>query len=174
MQKILSALPGDLPACILIAQHMPATFTGPFAKRLDGLCKLSVSEAADGDKYKKGHAYVCPGGRHIGVRMRGPMPEVAGTEAPREALYKPSVNVLMETAGKCMGGRTLGVMLTGMGSDGCDGARVLRKTGGCLVAQNEASCVVYGMPKAVVDEGLANQILDAEDIAHAIADIVKG
>ena len=68
----------------------------------------------------------------------------------------------------------MGVMLTGMGSDGCDGARVLRKTGGCLVAQNEASCVVYGMPKAVVDEGLANQILDAEDIAQAIADIVKG
>ncbi|MDR2745061.1 MAG: chemotaxis response regulator protein-glutamate methylesterase [Desulfovibrio sp.] len=174
VQKILSVLPGDLPACILIAQHMPATFTGPFAKRLDGLCKLSVSEASDGDKYKKGHAYVCPGGRHIGVRMRGPIPEVVVTEEPRDALYKPSVNVLMETAGKCMGGRTLGVMLTGMGSDGCEGAKVLRKTGGCLVAQSEASCVVYGMPKAVVDEGLANQILDAEDIAQAIVDLVKG
>ncbi|MDR2574209.1 MAG: chemotaxis response regulator protein-glutamate methylesterase [Desulfovibrio sp.] len=174
VQKILSALPGDLPACILVAQHMPQTFTGPFAKRLDGLCKLSVSEAVNGDKYKKGHAYVCPGGMHIGVRMRGSLPEVAVTEEPRDALYKPAVNVLMETAGKCMGPRTLGIMLTGMGSDGCDGAKTLRKTGGCLIAQSEASCVVYGMPKAVVDEGLANQILDADDIAQAIIAAVKG
>lgn len=174
VQKVLSALPADIPACILIAQHMPATFTGPFAKRLDSVCKISVSEAENGDKFKNGHAYVCPGGKHIGVRMRGPLPEVAVTEEPREALYKPTVNVLMETAGRAMGRRTLGVMLTGMGSDGCDGAKVLREKGGCLIAQSEASCVVYGMPKAVVDAGLANLILDAEDIAKAIIVTVKG
>ncbi|MDY3809139.1 chemotaxis response regulator protein-glutamate methylesterase [Desulfovibrio sp. PG-178-WT-4] len=174
VQKVLSALPADLPACILIAQHMPATFTGPFAKRLDSVCKISVSEAVNGDKFKNGHAYVCPGGKHIGVRMRGPLPEVAVTDEPRDALYKPTVNVLMETAGRSMGRRTLGVMLTGMGSDGCDGARVLKEKGGCLIAQNEASCVVYGMPKAVVDAKLANLILDADEIAQAIITTVRG
>ena len=169
VQKILSSLPADLPACILVAQHMPATFTGPFAKRLDNVCQIDVSEAVDGDKFKIGHAYVCPGGKHIGIRMRGPLPEVSVTEEPRDALYKPTVNLLMETAGRTMGRRTLGVMLTGMGSDGCEGARVLREKGGCLIAQNEASCVVYGMPKAVVDAKLANLILDADDIAKGWA-----
>lgn len=174
VQKILSALPGDLPACILIAQHMPASFTGPFAKRLDGVSKFTVTEAVSGDKLKNGHAYVCPGGRHIGLAMNGPLPEVMITDHPKDALYKPTVNVLMETAGKCMGRRTLGVMLTGMGNDGVDGARVLREKGGLLIAQNEASCVVYGMPKAVVDANLANLILDADDIAQAIVSAVKG
>lgn len=174
VQKVLSALPADIPACILIAQHMPATFTGPFAKRLDSVCKISVTEAVDGDKFKNGHAYVCPGGKHIGVRMRGPLPEVAVIDEPRDALYKPTVNVLMETAGKAMGRRTLGIMLTGMGSDGCEGAKILREKGGCLIAQNEASCVVYGMPKAVVDAKLANLILDADDIANAIITTVRG
>ena len=174
VQSILSALPADLPACILIAQHMPATFTGPFAKRLDTVSQLSVSEAVDGDKLKNGHAYVCPGGKHIGIRMRGALPEVAITTEPRDALYKPTVNVLMETAGNHMGRRTLGVMLTGMGSDGVDGARVLREKGGLLLAQSEESCVVYGMPKAVIDADLANQILAAEDIPTAILAAVRG
>lgn len=174
VQKILSALPASLPACVLIAQHMPATFTGPFAKRLDSVSQLSVTEAVDGDKLKNGHAYVCPGGKHIGVRLRGSLPEVSVTEEPRDALYKPTVNVLMETAGMIMGRRVLGVMLTGMGSDGVDGARVLREKGGCLIAQNEASCVVYGMPKAVVDANLANLVLDADEIASAIITTVKG
>lgn len=174
VQQILSALPSTFPACILIAQHMPATFTGPFAKRLDSVSKISVSEAADGDKLKNGHAYVCPGGKHIGIRMKGPLPEVSVSENPRDALYKPTVNVLMETAGRYMGHRTLGVMLTGMGSDGVDGARVLRENGGCLIAQSEESCVVYGMPKAVVDANLANQVLDAEEIANAIMAAVRG
>ncbi len=174
VQKILSALPPDIPACFLIAQHMPAAFTGPFAKRLDSVCGIGVTEAQDGDRLKNGHAYVCPGGKHISIRMRGPLPEIAVTEEPRDALYEPTVNLLMESAGKFMARRTLGVMLTGMGSDGCEGAKVLREKGGCLIAQNEASCVVYGMPKAVVDAKLANQILDADDMAQAIMTIIRG
>lgn len=174
VQKILAALPGNLPACVLIAQHMPASFTGPFARRLDGISAFKVTEACDGDKLQHGRAYICPGGKHIGVRMHGPLGEVAITDEPRNALYKPTVNVLMETAGMCMGRHTLGVMLTGMGSDGVDGARVLRQKGGYLIAQSEASCVVYGMPKAVIDAGLANQILDVDDIAQAIIASVKG
>ena len=174
VQKILSALPANLPACILVAQHMPASFTGPFAKRLDGVCALSVTEAVNGDKLVNGHAYICPGGRHIGVQMRGPLAEVLVTDEPKSALYKPTVNLLMETAGKCMGRRVLGVMLTGMGSDGVDGARVLKEKGGWLIAQSEATCVVYGMPKAVVDAGLADQVVDADDIAEQIIAAVKG
>ena len=174
VQKILSALPANLPACILVAQHMPASFTGPFAKRLDGVCALSVTEAVNGDKLINGHAYICPGGRHIGVQMRGPLAEVLVTDEPKSALYKPTVNLLMETAGKCMGRRVLGVMLTGMGSDGVDGARVLKEKGGWLIAQSEATCVVYGMPKAVVDAGLADQVVDADDIAEQIIAAVKG
>lgn len=174
VQKILSALPANFPACILVAQHMPATFTGPFAKRLDSVCQITVTEAVNGDKIQNGHAYVCPGGKHIGIQMRGPLPEVLVTPEPTSALYKPSVNVLMETAGNGLGRRVLGVMLTGMGSDGCEGAKVLKQKGGYLIAQNEASCVVYGMPKAVVDAGLADQILDVDDIAKAIMACVKG
>lgn len=174
VQKILSALPGDLPACVLIAQHMPATFTGPFAKRLNSVSQFEVTEAVNGDKLKNGHAYVCPGGKHIGLRLNGPLPEVMVTEHPRDALYKPTVNVLMETAGNIMGRRTVGVMLTGMGNDGVDGAKVLREKGGTLIAQNEASCVVYGMPKAVIDANLANIVLDADDIAQAIVGAVRG
>ena len=174
VQKILSALPADLPACILIAQHMPAAFTNPFAKRLDSVCQIGVTEAQDGDKFKTGHAYVCPGGKHLGIRMRGPLPEIFVAEEPRDALYNPSANVLFETAGKAMGRRTLGVILTGMGSDGCEGSKVLKEKGGCLIAQNEASCVVYGMPKAIVDNKLANLILDVDDIANAIITTVRG
>lgn len=174
VQKILSALPGDLPACVLIAQHMPATFTGPFAKRLNGVSQFEVTEAVNGDKLVNGHAYVCPGGKHIGLRLNGPLPEVMITDHPRDALYKPTVNVLMETAGNIMGRRTVGVMLTGMGSDGVDGAKVLRDKGGTLIAQSEASCVVYGMPKAVIDANLANLVLDADDIAQAIVASVRG
>lgn len=174
VQKILAALPANLPACVLIAQHMPAAFTGPFAKRLDGVSKLTVVEAKGGEKLKNGFAYVCPGGKHIGVRQNGPLPEVLVTEEPRAALYKPTVNLLMETAGNVMGRRTLGVMLTGMGNDGVDGAQVLRDKGGLLIAQSEASCVVYGMPKAVIDANLANLVLDADDIAQAIAATVRG
>lgn len=174
VQKILAALPADFPATILISQHMPASFTGPFASRLDSVSKLTVTEAVDGDKLKRGHAYVCPGGKHMGIRMRGILPEIAITLEPHDALYKPTVNVLMATAGEHMGNRTLGVMLTGMGADGVDGAKVLRDNGGYLIAQSEASCVVYGMPKAVVDANLANMVLDADDIAQAIIKIVKG
>lgn len=174
VQKILTGLPADLPACILIAQHMPASFTGPFAKRLDGVSALTVTEANDGDKFLRGHAYVCPGGKHIGIRMRGALPEIAITEEPKDALYKPTVNVLMGTAGQYMGRRTLGVMLTGMGNDGIDGARILKENGGCLIAQDEGSCVVYGMNKAVIDAKLANVILDADDIADAILRTVRG
>ncbi len=174
VQKVLSALPADFPACILIAQHMPAAFTGPFAKRLDNVSKITVSEAQHGDKIKPGHAYVAPGGKHMMLQMRGALPEVAITTEPASALYKPSATVLMESVGKAIGRKALGVMLTGMGSDGLEGMKVLKERGGYVLAQNEQSCVVYGMPKAVVDAGLADQVLDIDHMADALITAVKG
>ena len=170
VQKVLSALPADFPACILIAQHMPATFTEAFARRLDNVCKIHVSEARGGDKIGPGLAYVCPGGRHLRLDMHGPLPFIDVVSEPADALYKPSVNVLMESAGNSMGRRVVGLTMTGMGSDGVEGSRILKEKGGYLIAQNEASCVVYGMPKAVVDAGLADEVVGVDSLAASIQD----
>lgn len=168
VQKILSALPENFPTPIVIAQHMPASFTGAFAARLDRLSKISVKEADEVERLRPGTAYVCPGGRHIKIENRGGVITGVVTDEPKSALYKPSANVLMETAGQVLGRRTLGVMLTGMGSDGVLGAKILKESGGKMIAQNEESCVVYGMPKAVVDGGLADEIIDLENMTAAI------
>ena len=168
VQKVLSALPADFPAPILIAQHMPAAFTGPFAKRLDGQCSISVKEAEPVERLKGGTAYICPGGKHLRLENRGGTLTGVVTDEPKEALYKPSANVLMETTGLALGRRALGVILTGMGSDGLEGTKVLKEKGGRAIAQSEASCVVYGMPKAIVDAKLADEIVDIDDMACAI------
>jgi len=168
VQKVLSQLPADFPATILIAQHMPAAFTGPFAKRLDGVCKITVKEAQTGDRIAPGIAYVAPGGKHIRLDVRGGRMELVVATEPADALYKPSANVLMESVGSSIGKKALGVILTGMGSDGAEGMKVLKQKGGRSIAQSDASCVVYGMPKAIVDAGLADEIHDIDDMAEAI------
>lgn len=168
VQKVLSALPGNFPVPILIAQHMPAAFTRPFAARLDALCQLTVKEADASERVKAGHVYICPGGKHLRLDTRGGALMLQVTEEPKAALYKPSANVLMETAGLALGRRALGVILTGMGNDGLEGIRTLKAKGGWAVAQNEASCVVYGMPKAIVDANLADEVVDIDGMASAI------
>ncbi|MDR2488479.1 MAG: chemotaxis response regulator protein-glutamate methylesterase [Desulfovibrio sp.] len=168
VQKVLSALPADFPAPILIAQHMPAAFTGPFAERLNSQCALTVKEAESVERLKGGTAYICPGGKHLRLENRGGCLMGVVTEEPKEALYKPSANVLMETTGKTLGRKALGVILTGMGSDGLEGTKILKEKGGRAIAQNEASCVVYGMPKAIVDAKLADEIVDIDGMACAI------
>lgn len=168
VQKVLSQLPADFPASIVIAQHMPAAFTGPFAKRLDGVCKISVKEAESGDRLKPGCAYVAPGGRHLVIDQQVSRVDLKITDQPAEALYKPSANVLIESAARGLGRRVLGVILTGMGSDGLEGVRALKQKGGRALAQSDSTCVVYGMPKAIVDAGLADQIVDIDDMAGAI------
>ncbi len=168
VQKILSALPENFPVPILIAQHMPAAFTGPFAKRLDTQCAITVKEAADIERLKAGTAYISPGGKHLRIENRGGTLTCVVTEEPKTALYKPSANVLMETGGLALGRRVLGVMLTGMGSDGLEGTKILKEKGGHVIAQSEATCVVYGMPKAIVDANLADEIVDLNNMAAAI------
>lgn len=168
VQQVLSRLPAEFPASILIAQHMPASFTGAFAKRLDTLCKIKVKEAQNGDKLDRGVAYVCPGGQHMRIALQGALPYISISSDPEASLYKPSANFLMETAGTIMGSKVIGLTMTGMGNDGVQGTKVLKQKGGYIIAQNEASCVVYGMPKAVVDSNLADEIVALDDITTAL------
>jgi len=168
VQKVLSVLPQDFPAGILIAQHMPAAFTGPFAKRLDGVCQITVKEAEDGERLQTGVAYVAPGGKHLRIDQKISRIDVRVVEEPREALYKPSASVLFDAVALGVGRRALGVVLTGMGSDGLEGMRVLKAKGGRALAQSDSTCVVYGMPKAIVDAGLADEIVDIDDMGEAI------
>ena len=165
VQKILAALPGDFPAAILIAQHMPAAFTGPFAARLNNTSALTVKEAQNGEKIRTGTVYISPGGQHLTVR---PNLDIVISPEPASELYKPSATLLMDSVGKAFGRKALGVMLTGMGSDGMEGVKVLKSKGGRALAQSDATCVVYGMPKAIVDAGLADEIVDIDDMGDAI------
>ena len=168
VQKVLAALPADFPASIVIAQHMPQAFTGPFAKRLDGLCKISVKEAEPGDRLKPGCCFIAPGGRHLVLKQMMSRVELEIATEPASSLYKPSANVLIGSAANAVGRRALGVILTGMGNDGMEGIRALKQKGGRALAQSDATCVVYGMPKAIVDAGLSDEIVDIDDMAQAI------
>jgi two-component system chemotaxis response regulator CheB len=168
VQAVLSGLPANFPVPILIAQHMPSTFTGPFAERLNNQCAIAVKEAEPVERVKAGVVYICPGGRHLRLENRGGSLMAVVTDEPKEALYKPSANVLMETVGLTLGHRALGVTMTGMGSDGVEGTKVLKQRGGWAIAQNEESCVVYGMPKAVIDAGLADEVVDLRQMSAAI------
>jgi two-component system chemotaxis response regulator CheB len=168
LQSLLPQLPGDYPACILIAQHMPRAFTGPFARRLDALSPLRVCEAEDGHPIAPGTVLVAPGGTHLRVRrgLTGLVAEVG--DEPLQSLFKPSVNELFGSVADLIGHMAVGVVLTGMGSDGLDGAHRLKAAGGRLLAQSDSSCVVYGMPKAVVEAGLADAVVDLGDMPEAL------
>ena len=156
------------PSPATSATVMPAAFTGPFAKRLDGVCRITVKEAEDGERLQQGVAYVAPGGKHLRIDQKVSRIDVRVVEEPREALYKPSASVLFDAVAQGVGRRGLGVVLTGMGSDGLDGMRVLKAKGGRALAQSDSTCVVYGMPKAIVDAGLADEIVDIDEMGEAI------
>lgn len=170
VQKVLSALPGDFPVGIVIAQHMPEAFTGPFAARLDKLCKVSVKEAETGDVVRPGTVFVAPGGKHLVINREGGQLTLKVTPEPADALYKPSANVLISSVADALSSRALGVILTGMGSDGMEGIRELKDKGGRALAQSDSTCVVYGMPKAIVDARLSDEVVDIDDMGAAIID----
>lgn len=170
VQKVLSTLPKDFPGSIVIAQHMPAAFTGPFAARLDGVSQLTVKEAENGERLAKGHVYVAPGGRHLSLDQKVSRIDLVVSDEPKDAIYKPSADVLIGSAAEAVGRRGLGVVLTGMGSDGKVGVQRLKGKGGRALAQSDSTCVVYGMPKAVVDANLVDEIVDIDDMAAAIVE----
>jgi len=171
VETVISSLPKNFPCSILVIQHMPAVFTASFAQRLDSICQLSVREAQNGDQVSAGEVLIAPGGLHMRVsysqRNRGSV-EVTISEEPKISLYKPSVNATILSVAEMYGPASLGVILTGMGNDGLDGIRAIKSKNGKVIAQEEQSCVVYGMPKAVVDEGLADKILAVEEIPGEI------
>jgi len=163
LQEILTKLPANFPYPILLVQHMPKTFTSVFAERLNQQCKISVKEAQDGDRLEPGKALLAPGGHQMILdgRQHDTVKILKGDE---RLTYKPSVDVTYASAAKGYGSKTLALILTGMGADGCDGAKVLKNAGATVWAQNRESCTIYGMPQAVVNAGLADEILDLKDI----------
>lgn len=173
LQEIVPRLPKDFPAPIVIAQHMPPNFTGPFAERLNQLSQITVKEAEEGEPLRSGVALIAPGRGHMRVkRLRGIETVVTISENKEDFIYRPSVDALMLSVANFFPGRALGVILTGMGNDGCKGLIEVKRTGGRIFAQNEETCVVYGMPKAVVDAGIADKVLSLEEMAGEIINSV--
>ena len=168
LQKVLSALPQNFKLPILLIQHMPGTFTKAFAERLNGLCKISVKEACDGDILKPGCAYLAPGGQQMLVDGRTGHGKIRLHAGSEKLNYKPSVDITFASLSKLYGKKVLALVLTGMGADGRDGARMLKEKGAEIWAQDEASCVVYGMPQAVTKAGIATESLPLEQIAKRI------
>ena len=176
LNSILPLLPADFPAGIIISQHMPATFTGTFADRMNRLSKVNVKEAVTGDRVTKGTVLITPGGKHMYLKKFSiGAPEVIISEEPKTAIYKPSVTIMAKSVSETYKKQVVGVMLTGMGSDGKDGfIEIKKRNKAVIIAQNEESCVVYGMPKAVVDAGIADYIVDIKEIASTLNKIVRG
>ncbi|MCS7164358.1 MAG: chemotaxis response regulator protein-glutamate methylesterase [Thermodesulfovibrio sp.] len=172
LQEIIPKLPKDFPVPVVIAQHMPPNFTKPFAERLDQLSQLSVKEAEEGEVIKPGFVYIAPGRGHMRIKRRGIETFVSISEDREEFIYRPSVDVLMLSVAECYPGRSLGVILTGMGNDGAKGCRKIKETGGRVFAQNEESCVVYGMPRAVIEAGIADKVIPLEEMAGEIINAV--
>ena len=161
LQRVLTQLPANFPAPIVLVQHMPAAFTKAFAERLDKLCRISVKEAEDGDILRPGLALLAPGGKQMMIDGRGAVKILPGDERLN---YKPCVDITFGSAAKSYGDKVLAVVLTGMGADGREGARLLKQGGSSIWAQDEASCVIYGMPMAIVKAELADAVYSLDDI----------
>ena len=164
LQDILPALPANLPVPCLIVQHMPSTFTKPFADRLDGLCQVHVKEAEQGEPLKAGTVYIAPGGLHMTYGARGPKGCIELSTEPVSSLHRPSVDVLFLSVAELFRGQVLAGILTGMGSDGAKGMEQLKHKGAHTLAESEETCVVYGMPRAAVERGCVDVVAPLTDI----------
>ena len=172
LQKVLTLLPENFPVPVLVIQHMPGTFTPAFSQRLDQACHMHVKEAADGDVLKPGHVYIAPGGRQMILDPRASAPTLRIINGELGLNYKPSVDVTFSSVSKTFAGSVLAIIMTGMGADGREGVRALKAKGAEVWAQDEQSCVVYGMPAAIVDAGLADRVYALAKIGENIIDKV--
>jgi two-component system chemotaxis response regulator CheB len=168
LQAIIPRLPEGLDSAILVVQHMPVGFTRSLAERLDSRSALRVREAEDGETVVRGQVLIAPAGRHMKVRHRGSAVKVWLDDEPRNALHRPSADVLMASVARTYGPRALGVILTGMGSDGVEGLRAIRAAGGSTMAESEETCVIYGMPKAAVEAGVVDRSVPLGRMADVI------
>lgn len=166
LQKILTKLPANYPHPIVLVQHMPATFTAAFASRLNSLCKIEVKEAQDGDPLRPGVAYLAPGGKQMMLEGRPGAAKIRILDGGERMNYKPCVDVTFGSAAKVYNDKVLSMILTGMGADGREGSRMLKSAGSTIWAQDEASCVVYGMPQAVAKSGISSEDLPLDRIAE--------
>jgi two-component system, chemotaxis family, protein-glutamate methylesterase/glutaminase len=167
LRVILSALPKDAPG-VVVAQHMPAGFTRAFANMLDRECRIEVREAVSGDLLRPGLALIAPGGRHLTLKRAAGHLLVDLAGGPLVSRHRPSVDVLFDSVSRELGSRAVGVLLTGMGDDGARGLRAMKQAGAATLAQDEASSVVYGMPKAAVEMDAADEVMPLELMAEAI------
>lgn len=169
LQNVLTALPGNFPKPILLIQHMPASFTGAFAERLNSLCKIEVKLAQDGDVLKPGVAFLAPGGQQMMVE-RGKLRIIDGDDRMN---YRPCVDLTFASAAKHFPKKSLGIILTGMGSDGCEGAKLMKQAGCPIWSQDKESCVIYGMPMAVAKAKLPNAVLPLKNIGPLLVKEVR-
>lgn len=160
--EIITRLPANFPAPIIVAQHMPENFTRAFSERLNRQSALTVKEAEDGDQLRAGMVYIAPGGKQLMVEKTGRSIKILDGDA--RLTYKPSVDVLFASVASGIGDKALAIVLTGMGADGCDGAKLLKQKGGTLWGQDRDSCVVYGMPAAVAKAGLTDEVLPLDQV----------
>ncbi len=172
IKDLLIRLPASYPA-IVMTQHMPPGFTSSFAKRLNGMCALTVKEAQHNERLLPGHAYLAPGDQHLSVIKYGADYRTQLSDGERISGHKPSVDVLFHSLAKAVGQNAFGVILTGMGGDGAEGMQAMHEQGAKTFAQNEQSCVVYGMPKEAVKRGGVDQSLPIPDIANALTDAIR-
>ena len=171
-KEVLMNLPADAPA-VVITQHMPPGFTKSYAARLDGLCRIRVKEASDGERVLPGHAYIAPGGLHLSVERSGANYLARVRDGEPVNRHKPSVEVLFESAARVVGPNALGVMLTGMGGDGAQAMKAMRDAGSYNLCQDEASCVVFGMPREAIAQGAAHGVLPLQRIAPALLEQLR-
>lgn len=165
LQDLLPGLPKSLPVPVLIVQHMPASFTKPFAERLNGLCQVAVKEAEHGEPARPGTVYIAPGGLHLNYRQRGAQPYLELNPEPASSLHRPSVDVMFLSLAQECTKQLLAVILTGMGNDGAKGMEALKAKGAHTLAEAEESCVVYGMPRAAFERGCVDQVAPLPEMA---------
>lgn len=171
-REVLMQLPADAPA-VMITQHMPPGFTKSYAARLDGLCRIAVAEARDGERVLPGHAYIAPGGHHLSVERSGAN-YIARVQAGEPVnRHMPSVEVLFDSAARVVGRNALAVMLTGMGGDGARAMRTMKDAGSYNICQDEASCVVFGMPREAIAKGAAHEVLPLGKIAPRLMEWLR-
>jgi len=173
LQAIIPKLPEDLPIPVLVVQHMPKGFTAPLAKRLNGLSKVKVCEASHGEQLKSGTVYVAPAGRQTTLYSSGSQICVCLSDTPNDTTHKPSVDVTMSSVAVVFARYVLGIILTGMGSDGARGMRAIQDAGGITVGQDEATCAVYGMPRTCADNGVLQRVVPLDEVASVILESVR-
>jgi len=171
LEYILTCMPANIPG-IAIVQHMPEKFTRSFANRLNTLCTIEVKEAEDGDRIIPGKAFIAPGNRHMIIRRSGATYYASIKNGPLVKRQRPSVDVLFESVAKYVGKNAIGVILTGMGSDGAEGLLMMKKSGASTIAQDETSCIVFGMPKEAIDLGGADRIKSLDEIPKEIVNLI--